>query len=88
MRLVVEHLLEVRHAPLGVCGVAVKAAADLVVDAAGRHPLQRVQNDALHLGIGKALGRGHQHLQAQARGKLGRASEAAVNRVVADLDSG
>ena len=39
MSLIVEHLLEVRHAPLGVCGVAVKAAADLVVDAAGCHPL-------------------------------------------------
>jgi hypothetical protein len=35
--LVVEHLLEVRHAPPGVDAVAVEAAAELVVDAAPGH---------------------------------------------------
>jgi hypothetical protein len=37
LRVVVEHLLEVRHEPARVDGVAVEAAADVVVDAAGRH---------------------------------------------------
>ncbi len=41
IRLVVEHLLEVRHQPLRIDRVAVKAAADLIVDAAARHGLQR-----------------------------------------------
>src|SRR5207249_4179858 len=35
---VIEHLLEMRHQPLAVRRVAVKAAADVVVDAAGPHP--------------------------------------------------
>ena len=36
-RVVVEHLLEVRHQPLGVDAVAVQSATDLVVDAAALH---------------------------------------------------
>jgi hypothetical protein len=36
---VVEHLLEVRHEPVGVDRVAMEAAPDLVVHAAARHPL-------------------------------------------------
>ena len=42
-RVVVEHLLEVGDAPGGVDAVAVEAAADLVVDAAGGHVAQRLQ---------------------------------------------
>ena len=38
---VVEHLLEVRHEPLRVDGVAVEAAADEVVHPARRHPIER-----------------------------------------------
>ena len=38
---VVEHLLEVRHQPVGVGRVAVEAAAQLVVDAAGGHRVER-----------------------------------------------
>ena len=41
-RVVVEHLLEVGHQPELVDRVAVEAAADLVVDPAGGHPLERV----------------------------------------------
>ena len=40
-RVVVEHLLEVRHEPLRVDRVAVEAAADEVVHPAGRHPVER-----------------------------------------------
>ena len=39
-RLVVEHLLEVRHEPLAVDGVASEAAADVVVHAARRHRVE------------------------------------------------
>ena len=42
LRLVVQHLLEVRHAPLAVDRVAVEAAADVVAHAAERHRAQRV----------------------------------------------
>ncbi len=38
---VVEHLLEVRDEPAGIRRVAMEAAAELVVDAAGRHGVER-----------------------------------------------
>ena len=41
LRVVVEHLLEVRHEPALVDRVAVEAAADEVVHPAGRHPVER-----------------------------------------------
>ena len=42
-RVVVEHLLEVRHEPALVDGVAVEAAAEQVVHAAERHPVERLR---------------------------------------------
>ena len=44
-RLVVEHLLEVRHEPLAVDRVAGEAAADVVVHAARRHRVERRRDD-------------------------------------------
>src|SRR5208282_5877758 len=44
LRVVVEHLLKVRHEPSGIHGVAREAAAKLVVDAAGGHAFAGVQN--------------------------------------------
>ena len=46
LRVVVEHLLEVRHKPAGVHGIARETAAELVVNAAGGHALARVQSHA------------------------------------------
>jgi len=40
LRLVVEHFLEMRDVPLAVHGIAVEAAAEMVVDAAVRHFLE------------------------------------------------
>jgi len=40
LRVVVQHLLEVRHEPFGVSRIAVEAAAQLVVDAAVGHCVQ------------------------------------------------
>ena len=86
---VVEHLLEVRHDPGGVDGVAREAAADLVVDAPGGHRPQRVQR---HLALGRrAVGRprarpAEQELERRGGRELGRAAvEAAALRVVAVL---
>ena len=44
-RLVVEHLLEVRHEPLAIDRVAGEAAADVVVHPAGRHRVERRRDD-------------------------------------------
>ena len=74
--IVVQHLLEVRHAPASIHAVTVKAAAELVTDAAAQHGLQAVQGHRLALGLGQ------QKLQRGGRRKLGRTSEAAVDRVV------
>ena len=51
-RLVVEHLLEVGDEPVRVDRVAVEAAADLVVDAAGGHGVERAGDHLQHLGRG------------------------------------
>ena len=73
-RVVVEHLLEVGDEPLGVDRVAGEAAADLVVDAAAHHPVERA-GDVL------ALAAGHQELE-DARGReLGGVAEPAVSRI-------
>ena len=71
---VVEHLLEVRHRPGLIDRVAVKAAADLVVDAAAGHAAQGVQR---HL----ALSPRHQELKDRGLRELRRSAEAAVHRV-------
>ena len=53
-RLVVEHLLEVRHQPVSVDRVAVEAASHLVVHAAGRHRVQRHGDGVERGGGGRA----------------------------------
>ena len=55
LRVVVEHLLEMRHEPFGVHRVARKAAAELVVDAAGGHAVARVQDHARGLVVVKTF---------------------------------
>ena len=48
-RRIVEHLFVVRRGPAGIGGVAVKPAAQLVVNRASCHLLERVRNDAQRL---------------------------------------
>ncbi len=73
LRVVVEHLLEVRHHPVGVDGVAGEPAAELVVDPAARHRLQRCGG---HL-PGPVRPAAEEELQDHRRWELGRPSEAA-----------
>jgi hypothetical protein len=49
--LVVQHLLEVRDRPVGVRAVAVEAAAEVVVEAAGGHRVERVAGDVAVLAV-------------------------------------
>ena len=74
-RVVVEHLLEVRHEPFGVDGVAVEAPADEVVHAAGAHAVERAECE-----IEDAAPQ--QELDRRRGRKLRRAAEAAPLRVV------
>ena len=54
LRVVVQHLLEVRHVPARVGAVPGEAAADLVVDAAGRHPVERERDHLERVGRRRA----------------------------------
>ena len=75
-RVVVEHLLEVRHEPALVHRVAVEAAADEVVHSAGGH---RVERRHRQLGLASA----QQQLERRGRRELRRArAEPAPLRVV------
>ena len=80
-RVVVEHLLEMRHEPDLVHGVAVKAPGQLVVNAALRHPAQRQRE---MLARARRVGRlrierlTQDQLQVGRLRKLGRAAETAM----------
>ena len=76
-RVVVEHLLEVGDEPGLVHGVAVEASAELVVHAAGGHP---VESRAHHVERVVAPG-AEQELEVRGRGELRGAPEAAVGGV-------
>ena len=70
-RVVVEHLLEVRHDPGRVDRVAREPAADLVIQTAGGHPAQRLQRH-------RPLAAGQQELDHGRHRELGCAAPAAV----------
>ena len=79
LRVVVQHLLEMRHQPALVDRIAREAAAEMVVDAALAHALERVLD-----GLEEALVAGAQpgppeHFQDRRLRKLGRAAQAAVD---------
>ena len=74
-RVVVEHLLEVRHEPLLVDRVAVEAAADEVVHPARRHAVERA-------GCEIERTRTQEQLDRRRRRELRRVSEASPGRVV------
>jgi hypothetical protein len=58
-RLVVQHLLEVRDDPLAVGAVAVEAAAEVVVESARGHRVERLAGDGA-VGVRVFAGRGAQ----------------------------
>ena len=68
---VVEHLLEVRHEPAVVDGVAMEAAADHVVEAARGHPVERRRDDLERAFVTST----QQELERRRRRKLRRAPE-------------
>ena len=85
-RVVVEHLLEVRHEPLRVHAVAREAAADLIVDAAARHPLKGVRHHREHVRVAGARPLPQREVERHRGRKLRRAIEAAESRLVSLLE--
>ncbi len=81
LRLVVEHLLEVRHAPLGIDGVAMEAAADLIAHPAQRHRPQRFSGHLPRRLRAGARVLAQQEQQFRWAWKLRRLAEAAETRI-------
>ncbi len=76
LRVVVEHLLEMRDQPAMIRRVAVEAAAELVEDPAGRHPVQRELHHLQRLRPAPKVA-AQQELQGHRLRELGRRGEAA-----------
>ena len=83
--IVVEHLLEMRHKPLGINGVPCEAAADLLVHAAGRH-LVAGEAPCWRRPVAGAMRVAQQHQRLARPGKFRCITKAAVARVVLDLN--
>ena len=84
---VVEHLLEMRHQPLFIDRIAGKAAAEMVVDAAGAHPFQAVLDRLEKARVGGAHAGAPEHLHNRRLRKFRRPAQAAIHGVehIADL---
>ena len=84
---VVKHLLEMRHQPALVHRVARKAAAEVIVNAALTHAIQRMLDRLEKARIAGACAGPPKHLQNRRLRKLGRAAQAAIDRIehIADL---
>ena len=79
---VVQHLLEVGHNPLGVHRVAAETAAQVVVDPPRGHGVQRVDHHVENVLVAAVQVGAQQHLLAHGLGELGRPPEAAPGGVV------
>ena len=86
LRLVVEHLLEMRHEPFGVHRVTREPAAQLVVNAAGGHAVAGVQHHARGFLVVKTFRAAQQQRWQAGLRKFGRAAETAVARVEHPLE--
>src|SRR5438270_13099899 len=81
-RVVVQHLLEMRDEPVLIDAVAMKAATELVVHAAGGH---RPQGVYAHLERGRGMGSriaAEQHVDQHRLRKLWRATKTAEGRII------
>ena len=78
---VVQHLLEMRHQPARIGGVARIAAAEMIVDAALADRRQGAQ-DGVAIGLeARAFPGAPQQFEDPGLGKFGRGTDAAVERV-------
>ena len=81
LRVVVEHLLEVRNDPALVDAIAMEAAGELVIDAAARHLFERHGEGLTGVRIAAVDGELQQKIERGGMGKLGLRPEAAVARI-------
>ena len=88
LRVVVEHLLEMRHQPFLVDRIAREAAAEVIVDAAVRHALERELDHLIEARVVAPHAGAPQHFKHGALRKFRRAAEAAVHRIEHARDRG
>ena len=81
LRIVVEHLLEVRNNPALVDAVAMKASRELIVDAAARHFFERREEGFAGGLVVAAHGHLEQQVERRRMRKLGLRTEASVARI-------
>ncbi len=80
-RIVVEHFFKMGDQPSGVRRVAREAAADMVIDPAGRHHIQGLGHHGQRVGIARSPMAAKQERETRGGGKLGRCSKAAMGLV-------
>jgi hypothetical protein len=80
-RIVVEHLLEMRHQPAFVDGIAREPAAEVIIDAALANALQRQLDHGEVALVAGALTGAPEEFKHHRVGKFGRALDAAVDRI-------
>jgi hypothetical protein len=85
---VVEHLLEVGHQPLGIGRIAVEPATELVPDPAVGHRVERSSGDRQRTAVACRHGPPQEELDRHRLGKLRCGAPAAVMRVERTLDRG
>ena len=81
-RVVIEHLLEVRHLPRLVDRITSKAAAELIVDAATRHRAKRLVRDCQRELGARPRPVPQDGVERHRLREFGRATKAAVTRVM------
>ena len=81
LRLIVEHLLEVRHEPVFIHRIAMKSAAQLIVHAAFFHRDQRVDDHVESFVVAGALPVAQQEIVHGRPREFGRAAEPAQLRI-------
>ena len=75
--IVVQHFLEVRHEPLGIDAIAMESAAEMVVDAACRHVIERDDDHLQQRFVPRSPPASQQEVEVRGVGKLGRGAETA-----------
>jgi len=83
LRLVVQHLLEMRHEPLAIRRIAVESAAELIADPARSHRVELRFRHRARRGMARRIAQppAPQEIEVHDRGKLRRSSESAVHGV-------
>src|SRR4051794_16569397 len=86
LRVVVQHLLEMRNAPIRISRIPVESSTNLVVHSAHGHLTAGVFNHFQRVGLSRSEVMPEQELKRHRGRELRRSAEATANRVIASRD--